>query len=161
VTQWDSSWPELASEDERHHLFGYLKERFGIPEDIFKEYLLFRRKKSWQLIKNVNQVVYASILKVSKVGVRAFQKVGAYVRPTTRMIQVFGHRATKARLEIDEEQLSMLLKGEQLSVDLAVDRGYVILTLKDNRILGLGFFVNGRVRSQISRKELRQAMLIY
>jgi NOL1/NOP2/fmu family ribosome biogenesis protein len=151
----------LASEDERHYLFGYLKERFGIPEYIFKEYLLFRRKKSWQLIRKVNQVGYASILKVSKIGIRAFQKVGAYVKPTTRIIQVFGHRATKARFEIDEEQLSVLLTGEKLAVDLAVDRGYVILTLKDNRILGLGFFVNGRVRSQISRKELRQAMLIY
>lgn len=151
----------MASEDERHYLFGYLKERFGISEDIFEEYLLFRRKKSWQLIKNVNQVAYASILKVSKVGVRAFQRVGSYVKPTTRMIQNFGHRATKARIEIDEEQLSMLLSGEKLSVDLAIDRGYVILTLKDNRILGLGFFVNGSVRSQISRKELRQAMLIY
>jgi NOL1/NOP2/fmu family ribosome biogenesis protein len=161
VIQWDSSWPELASEDERHYLFGYLKERFGIPEDIFKEYLLFRRKKSWQLIKNVNLVAYVSIFKVSKVGIRAFQKVGAYVRPTTRMIQIFGYRATKAMLEIDEEQLSILLTGEKLSVDLAIDRGYVILTLKDSRILGLGFFVNGRVRSQISRKELRQAMLIY
>jgi len=151
----------LASEDERRCLFGYLKERFGIPEDIFKEYLLFRRKKSWQLIKNVNQVTYASILKVSKVGVRAFQKVGAYVRPTTRIIQIFGHKATKAKFEIDEEQLAILLSGEKLSVDLGIDKGYVILTLKDNRILGLGFFVNGSVSSQLSHKELRQAMLIY
>ncbi len=151
----------MASEDERRCLFGYLKERFGIPEDIFKEYLLFRRKKSWQLIKNVNQVTYASILKVSKVGVRAFQKVGAYVRPTTRIIQIFGHKATKAKFEIDEEQLAILLSGEKLSVDLGIDKGYVILTLKDNRILGLGFFVNGSVSSQLSHKELRQAMLIY
>jgi NOL1/NOP2/fmu family ribosome biogenesis protein len=148
----------LASEDERHYLFGYLKERFGIPEDIFEEYLIFRRKKSWQLIKGLNQVAQASILKVSKVGIRAFQRVGSYVRPTTRMIQIFGHRATKARVEINEEQLSMLLSGEKLSVDLAMDRGYVILTFK-SRILGLGFFLKGKIRSEISRKELRRAML--
>jgi NOL1/NOP2/fmu family ribosome biogenesis protein len=144
--------------DERHYLFGYLKERFGIPEDIFEEYLIFRRKKSWQLIKGVNQVAQASILKVSKVGIRAFQRVGSYVKPTTRMIQIFGHRATKARVEINEEQLSMLLSGEKLSVDLAMDRGYVILTFK-SRILGLGFFLKGKIRSEISRKELRRAML--
>jgi NOL1/NOP2/fmu family ribosome biogenesis protein len=144
--------------DERHYLFGYLKERFGIPEDIFQEYLVFRRKKSWQLIKGVNQVAQASILKVSKVGIRAFQRVGSYVKPTTRMIQIFGHRATKARVEINEEQLSMLLSGEKLSADLAIDRGYVILTFK-SRILGLGFFLKGKIRSEISRKELRRAML--
>lgn len=151
----------MASEDERRWLFGYLKERFGIPEDVFEKYLLFRRKNSWQLIKNVNQVAYASILKISKVGVRAFQKVGAYVRPTTRMIQIFGHRATKAKFDIDEEQLTKLMSGEKISADLAIERGYVILTLKKSRILGLGFFVNGSVSSQISRKELRRAMLVY
>jgi NOL1/NOP2/fmu family ribosome biogenesis protein len=74
------------------------------------------------------------------------------------MIQIFGHRATKARVEINEEQLSMLLSGEKLSVDLAMDRGYVILTFK-SRILGLGFFLKGKIRSEISRKELRRAML--
>jgi NOL1/NOP2/fmu family ribosome biogenesis protein len=151
----------LASEDERHYLFGYLEERFGIPEDLFKEYLLFRRKQSWQLIKSVPQISTAAQLKVIKVGLRAFRKVGAFVKPTTRMIQMFGHRATKTKLEIDEEQLAILLSGEELSVDLAIDRGYLILTLKGKRVLGLGFFINGRVRSQISRKELRQAMLIY
>ena len=161
LIQWDSSWPELASEDERHYLFGYLEERFGIPEDLFKEYLLFRRKQSWQLIKNFPQVSTAAQLKVVKVGMRAFQKVGAFVKPTTRMIQLFGCKATRAILEIDEEQLAILLSGEELSVDLAIDRGYVILILKKNRVLGLGFFINGRVRSQISRKELRKAMLLY
>jgi len=151
----------LASEDERHYLFGYLEERFGIPEDLFKEYLLFRRKQSWQLIKSVPQISTAAQLKVIKVGLRVFQRVGAFVKPTTRMIQMFGHRATKAKLEIDEEQLAILLSGEELSVDLAIDRGYVILTLKGKRVLGLGFFINGKVRSQISRKELRKAMLFY
>ena len=151
----------MASEDERHYLFGYLKERFGIPEEGFEGYLLLRRKKSWQLIKNVPQIEHASNLKVSKVGVRAFQKVGAFVKPTTRLIQVFGHRATKAKLDIDETQLSIILSGEKLPVDWAIEKGYVILTLKKNRILGLGFFAHGSVRSQISRKELRQVMLRY
>jgi len=151
----------LAREDERHHLFGYLNERFGIPEDTFKDYLLFRRKKSWQLIKDTDRLAHASLLKVSKIGLRAFQRVGAYVKPTTRMIQMFGHRATRSKLEIDEKQLSKLLTGEKISGDPAIDKGYVILTLKGNGILGLGFSANGTVSSQISRKELRQAMLIY
>jgi len=151
----------LASEDERHYLFGFLKERFGIPEDSFEEYLLLRRNKSWQLIKNASQLEYASNLKVSKVGIRAFQKVGAFVKPTTRLIQIFGHSATKSKLDIEEEQLSIILSGEKFPVDLAIDKGYVILALNSKMILGLGFFVNGEVHSQISRKELRQAMLIY
>jgi NOL1/NOP2/fmu family ribosome biogenesis protein len=100
-----------------------------------------------------------SQLKITEMGLKAFQKVGAFVKPTTRMIQVFGHAATKARLEIDEKQLRRLLAGEELPIDLNLDKGYVILSIGINQILGLGLIINGKVRSQIPRKELRQAML--
>jgi len=102
----------------------------------------------------------ASTLKVAKIGLRAFQRVGAFVKPTTRMIQIFGHRATKAVVEVDEEQLAGLLSGKRLSVELPADKGYVILKLKNDRIVGLGFFINGEVASQISSKELRKEMLV-
>jgi NOL1/NOP2/fmu family ribosome biogenesis protein len=139
-----------------------MEDRFGIPEKVFDDYLLFKRKGSWQLINNgVVQAVSASQLKVSKVGLRAFQKIGVFVKPTTRLIQVFGTAATKARIEIDDEQLTQLVAGEELSMELDLATGYVILVQPNGRVLGLGFFINGRVRSQIPKKELRQAMLEY
>ena len=101
----------------------------------------------------------ASQLKVSKVGLRAFQKIGKFVKPTTRLIQVFGTAATKGRIEIDDEQLARLVDGEELSVDMDLDKGYVILFQENSRVLGLGFYINGRIRSQIPKKELRRAML--
>jgi hypothetical protein len=51
------------------------------------------------------------------------------------------------------------MTGERLKVDLGIDNGYVILSLGGNRILGLGLYINGEIRSQISRRELRQTML--
>lgn len=126
---------------------------------MFDDYLLFGRNKSWHLLRDVPQLVAASHLKVSKMGLRAFQKVGAFIKPTTRFIQVFGHAATKARLEIGEEQLQRLLAGQGLHMDLDLSKGYVILALRQNPILGLGFFIDGKVRSQIPRRELRQSML--
>jgi NOL1/NOP2/fmu family ribosome biogenesis protein len=149
----------LASEDERHSLFSYLEDRFGIPEGLFHDYLLFEKKTSWWLLKSVPQVALASQLKVRKVGLKAFKKVGAFIKPSTRMIQVFGPAATKARLEIDIRQLKRLLAGEEIPLDLDLGKGYIILELGTNRILGLGLFIDGKVRSQIPRKELRQAML--
>lgn len=137
-----------------------MEDRFGIPEKVFDDYLLFKRKGSWQFINNgVLHAVSASQLKVSKVGLRAFQKIGKFVKPTTRLIQVFGTAATKARIEINDEQLARLVAGEELSMDMDLDTGYVILVQGNKRILGLGFFINGRVRSQIPKKELRKAML--
>lgn len=149
----------MAREDERHSLFSYLEERFGIPEKLFDDYLFFKKKNSWWLLRRIAHIELASQLKVSKVGIKAFQRVGAFVKPTTRMIQIFGSAATKARLEIDIPQLKRLVAGEELTVEVDLDKGYVILCLGESRILGLGFFINGRVRSQIPRKELRQAML--
>ena len=137
-----------------------MENRFGIPEKVFDNYLLFKRKGSWQLINNAGlQAMSASQLKVLKVGLRAFQKIGVFVKPTTRLIQVFGHAATKARIEIEDEQLTKLVAGEELPVEIDLDTGYVILIKSSKRILGLGFFINGKVRSQIPKKELRQAML--
>lgn len=75
------------------------------------------------------------------------------------MIQYFGQEATKARLGINEEQLLNLLAGDSIAVDLDLDDGYVILDLGKRWILGLGLLINGRVRSQLPRKELRAIMV--
>lgn len=159
LIQWDSSWPELSEKNERHRLFSDLETRFGIPETFFDDYLLFKRKKSWSILKSGPRGIPAASLKVSKVGVKAFQKVGVFVKPTTRMIQTFGHMATKAKLEINEEDLQRLLNEEDLPMTLALDKGYVILSLGKEMILGLGFYGHGKVMSQLPQKELRKAML--
>ena len=85
--------------------------------------------------------------------------MGAFVKPTTRMIQFFGHAATRARLEIDAEQLQRLVANEDLPMNLDLDKGYVILSLGRDIILGLGFYGHGKVMSQIPRKELRKTMV--
>ncbi len=110
-------------------------------------------------MRRTPQLTTVSRLKTSKVGLRAFQKIGEFVKPTTRFIQIFGNAATRAKIEIDEKQLLRLTAGEGLSFDLELGNGYVILTLKGGQILGLGLLIDGRVRSQIPRKELRQPMM--
>jgi len=101
----------------------------------------------------------ASRLKVSKVGLRAFQRVGSFVKPTTRFIQIFGRFASKAKLQLSMGQIQTLLEGGEIPVDLKLDNGYVVLAAEGNRVLGLGFLINGRIRSQLPKKEIRSAML--
>ncbi len=110
-------------------------------------------------MRRAHQLATVSGLKISKTGLRAFQKIGEFVKPTTRFIQIFGKAATKAKVEIDEEQLRRLIADEALLFDLDLDNGYVVLTLEGGQILGLGLLIDGRVRSQIPRKELRQPMI--
>ncbi|MCP4681075.1 MAG: hypothetical protein GY864_01930 [Desulfobacterales bacterium] len=159
TTQWDSSWPEFAKEDERHSLLAYLEDRFGIPERLFDDYLMFKRRESWSIMKKPPGEGPASQLKVLQTGLKAFHKVGAYIKPTTRFIQIFGHAATKARLEIDESGLLKLFSGDELSVDLPIGDGYVIFSLSENRVPGLGLLIDGKVRSQMPKKEIMQIML--
>jgi len=150
----------LASPDERHVLFGFLEERFGIPETVFDPYCLFRRKKSWFILNHSRGLFHASGLKVAKPGIKAFHRVGAFVKPTTRMIQIFGRFATKEKAEIDGPQLGSMLGGEEIVLDQdQLTRGYVILTLKGAGVLGLGFFKDGKVRNQISKRQLTDAMV--
>lgn len=85
--------------------------------------------------------------------------MGQFLKPTTRFIQVFGSSASRTTLVIDEAELSALQEGKGLSLDLDIDQGYVILMLDENRAVGLGLYVNGTLRSQVSRKALKIEML--
>ncbi|MDZ7695990.1 MAG: hypothetical protein U5R49_03350 [Deltaproteobacteria bacterium] len=150
----------MSRSDERTFLLGYLTERFGIPSRVFDHHIFFRRKRAWFLMQRSRQLASVSHLKISKAGLRSFQKVGAFIKPTTRFIQIFGHHATKGRYQLNHEQLRRLISGNEIEVDLGLDKGYVILTLGLNRILGLGFFINRCIRSQLPKGELKKEMII-
>jgi NOL1/NOP2/fmu family ribosome biogenesis protein len=75
------------------------------------------------------------------------------------MIQIFGHTASRARFEIEATELSRLIAGEEIPVNTDLDTGYVILGLRGDIILGLGFLIHGKIRSQLPLKQIRQAMV--
>lgn len=119
----------------------------------FDDYLLFEKGRAWWILRDSPLVAQACMLKIWRVGLKAFQEVGDFVKPTTRMIQTFGYLATRGILDIDEGDLQRLAAGEHLPVDMHLENGYVILSLK-GCILGLGLLINGTMRSQIPRKDI-------
>jgi hypothetical protein len=148
----DSSWPKSADRHDRHRLYSYLKTRFGIPVQTFDGYLLFKRKKSWWLIRDTPLVEQISHLKVSIIGMRAFNQIQEFVKPTTKLIQVFGRLATKGVYSIDNVQLNLLLNGKTLPGLTDDEDGYIILSFK-NQPIGLGLLIKGTIRSQLPRKD--------
>jgi NOL1/NOP2/fmu family ribosome biogenesis protein len=150
--RWDFSWPEFVK-DERHDLFSYLEQRFGIDSGIFCDYFLLKKNKSWWLLRKSEQIKYASSLKVWMTGLKAFQAVGKYIKPTTRMIQVFGSHAVLNRMEVTEEDINIMSQGKYISSDIKTDNGYIILSFKA-AVIGLGLFIDGRITSQIPRRDL-------
>ena len=70
------------------------------------------------------------------------------------MIQLFGRSATKARLDVNKEDMCRLVAGEALLMHLDIENGYVILR-NEGRVLGLGLYIDGSVRSQLPSKGLK------
>ncbi|VBB43144.1 conserved hypothetical protein [uncultured Desulfatiglans sp.] len=135
-----------------------MDERFGIPAARFDEFLLLGSRRSWFLLRKSGALAAAARLKIEQAGLKAFQQVGAFVKPTTRFIQLFGHLATRARVVVDREMLARLTAGERIPVDSAAGQGYLILEYAEGGILGLGFLKDGLLRSQLPKKELRVRM---
>jgi NOL1/NOP2/fmu family ribosome biogenesis protein len=139
-----------------------MESRFGISKTLFDRYWFFRKNKSWWLLHRSPHLGRCVGLKVSRVGLRAFQQVGAYVKPSTRLIQLLAPQVSRGRFEIDESQLQRLLAGEAVPFESPLENGYVVLSVK-GLVLGLGLLVNGKVRSQIPKSQahpLREHMIL-
>ena len=149
----------MATNDSRQAVSTYLFARFGISSEILEKYYLFERKKGWFILRKSEEVINGAHFKISKVGLRAFRKVGHFIKPTTRFIQIFGHFATKAIFQLDIKQLRKLVIEGEIPVELALEKGYVILKMENDVILGLGFYINGTIRSQLPGKQIRAEML--
>lgn len=131
-----------------------MEERFAVPASDFDDTLFFRHKQSWWLLKKSPSIPLPGSLKVDMVGMKAFEKVGAFIKPTTRLIQVFGSRATKSVRDLTAEELRTLLAEGVLALpDSPLENGYVILRY-ESCVLGLGLLVRQRLKSQIPRKDL-------
>ena len=106
------------------------------------------------MLKDSPLVGQVASLKIWRVGFKAFQEVGQFIKPTTRMIQLYGYRAGRAKLDISEGDFRRLARGDKIAVDMGIDNGYVILSIR-GMVLGLGLLIDGAIGSQIPKKEIR------
>ena len=78
-------------------------------------------------MKNTPHLDSAHRLKVAVTGFKAFHLIRNYIKPTTRFIQVFGRLATRAKIDLDREQLRAMAESGALPMTLDLEDGYVIL----------------------------------
>jgi hypothetical protein len=113
---------------------------------------LFSKRKSWWLLRKPPGLNLPTRLKVSQVGLKAFDRVGKYLKPANRMIQLFGHYATKGIHSITNDELEKLLRAEPLEFDDKMEEGFVILRLREH-VLGVGLLLDGKITSRIRQLE--------
>lgn len=150
-TRWDSSWPAFVAEPRRQEILGYFQVRFGIRVSVFADYHLLERHKVYVLARQSEHLQQLASLKVHTVGLTVLRKIRNHLKPTTAVLQRFGHLATRNTLELDDDQLAHLLQSRELAMDIDLQPGYVIL-LTAGHILGCGLYTPGRLRSQIPRR---------
>ena len=92
--------------------------------------------------------------KVISVGLKSFRRIGGYIKPTTRFIQMFGANAQRSRYELNVQELQQIMADEPIDVEWPIDAGYVILT-HQSRIIGLGFFSQNRILPQLPRQKTK------
>lgn len=131
-----------------------MDERFGISPSVFDEYLLYEKKNTYWFVRKSPLISGLGHLKIKRLGIKTFQKVGSFMKPTTRMIQYFGRHAAKAVFNIDLNMLRGIVSGEYIPVDTDMENGYIILLFK-GQILGLGLLINGTVRSQLPSQDVK------
>ena len=151
MIQWDSSWPVLSKDAEKEELIDYVEKRFGIPASLFADYQFFCHRNSWHILKKSRYLSEGAKLKVNGYyGIKAFYKVGKYIKPTTRMIQLFGRYANRNIFFLTAEQALYLLNGGKIYISEAVEDGYVIISVDKRYIVGLGLVINSVLVSQLS-----------
>ncbi|MGE5842131.1 MAG: hypothetical protein ACM335_07630 [Deltaproteobacteria bacterium] len=139
-------------------LLSYLEERFGISRQVFVGLALFSRRKSWWLLRKTAGEKLPVSLKVSQVGLKAFDRVGKYLKPSTRMVQLFGHHATKSVYQLTDSELDKLLRAESLEVESSMEEGFVVLRFREH-VLGVGLLLHGKITSRIRLSELKRMVV--
>ena len=103
--------------------------------------------------------------RLSFIALAKLEEFGKIVRPHEQTLsgpkvdRLNLKRATKAKFGLNKLQLVKLLAGDTIPANFDLDEGYLILSLHDRYVLGLGLLIDGRIRSQISRKALKEVML--
>jgi hypothetical protein len=126
---------------------------------VFESYVLLKTAKAWWLFRRSRHVELAAGFKVFGCGMKAFQRISRFVKPTTRLIQLFGEEATRSIVDITDEELRSLMRGEGIPWNLEDEDGYVILRLNGSDVLGLGLLIRGVVKSQIRKSYLQQVSI--
>jgi len=121
--------------ENRKRILEFLKERFGIEEDVFNEVeFVETRKAIWMVpseFKFKENQMFLHLKKLNFAGLRLLRKTGPdSFKPTTYALQLIGKYATKNTIEIERDVLKKLLDDGYVKLDSSTTTGFVIVRYK-------------------------------
>lgn len=153
---------------ERDRVVGFWREKFGVPQETFDEYIFYKKgaKKVWAVRREAvgavegDEAETPETLDYESVGLPLMRIGGEHDKPTTDALQLFGDAVTKNSVEVDAGDARAFVRGEDIDIEFGedmVDLGYVVVK-HDGHVLGCGLYFPGELRSQVPkgrRVELR------
>lgn len=127
----------------------YLEEKFGIPKNIMKRYLIIERKKKYWIASKDIEKADLTGLKIEAIGILLARK-NRQIKPTTDAVQVFGKFATKNCIKLNKKQFEDVLKGMDIQTQQRAEDGYVIFFYQKMPI-GIGLYRQRKVKNMIPR----------
>ena len=127
----------------------YLKERFGIPEDIFRDYALMYHGDIWI---TTTEAAKLSLKTWRRKGIRLVRVFNKGFKFTTTGMQMFAKYANKNIIELQNaEEALNFLRGQDIKVtETDAEEGQVIVKFGKD-ILGSGLYRHGKIKNQIPK----------
>ncbi|OYT41200.1 hypothetical protein B6U80_01865 [Candidatus Pacearchaeota archaeon ex4484_26] len=143
---------------EKRSMFLYIKERFGLGKEYFKDFDFFKTRKAIYI--TTKECLNSQLFKQAETAGIAFLRPNKVLKPTTNFLQLFGKHASKNVITLSREQAERFIRGEDLELDKIkkrgdwVEPGYVIVKYQEH-ILGCANFKEGVLKNMIAKSRRR------
>ncbi len=144
---------KVMSREERKELMSHLESRFGLKEEIFRNYVFIRSgRKVWMTTPEVIDKNFSGFnVEVAGMLFARWEKRKEKIKLTTNAAQVFGKYAGKNVVEVNEEQLHQIICGLNIyDIDVDCEDGYVILRY-GKHVLGIGLKQGRFIKNMIPK----------
>ncbi len=139
----------------RDAMLEFLEKRFGMESSAFDGLELMENGKGRVFVMNRPAAVFALGNNVMSASL-PFMRLGGSPKPTSVMLQAFGHLARGNCIELDARKAKEFMEGFDVSVEgHGCSDGYVILRY-EGRPLGCGLLKGNEVKNMLPKAKRMQ-----
>lgn len=141
----------VAGRPTREEVVAWWENRYGVPPETWAGHTFWEKGagKIWAFADDV-----VSPADVEGLGLRILRARQEHWKPSTNAVQRFGGAATKNVVELDGEEATRFVAGEDQEIDWDGDWGYLVAAHElagEREPIGVGLFLHGELRSTVPK----------
>lgn len=140
---------KVLNSKEIKKILNWLKEQYGIKElKIDKAFLKSTKDKIYLVTKKISELETKS-LRINLLGLYFAKEEENGIRLSIEGSQMIGPKATKNVIELDEQQISEWIRGQDITCE-ADTKGFVLVKHK-NDFYGTGNYKEGKILNYVPK----------